>query len=190
MYTPPQTWKNHVHSLLVVRRGVKIQGRKEAMCLHGGHWNFRRVFSAHLGCHVKMKAATWRQRMSRWSKKRQEFSRSDEIAEWCRWSSPQDAEMTSTPMMLSHWWKDATTKLLHWWSRDKGNGEGSQKDAPMVVEQKLRRREEQSFRLSADSRRMIKINDEAANARVRWTPRWEEYDAAIHFEPWGTAQWR
>ena len=36
MYTPPQTWKNHVHSLLVVRRGVKIQGRKEAMCLHGG----------------------------------------------------------------------------------------------------------------------------------------------------------
>ena len=114
-------------------------------------------------------AATWRRRMSRWNKKRQEFSRSDEIAEWCRWSSPQDAEMTSTLMMLSHWWKDATTELLHWWSRDEGNGKGSQKDAPMVVKQGLRRREEQSSGLSADSRRMI--NDEAANARVRWTPR-------------------
>ena len=35
--------------------------------------------------------------------------------------------------------------------------------------------------VSADSRRLI--NDEAANARVRWTPRGEEYDAAIRFEP-------
>ena len=61
------------------------------------------------------------------------------------------------------------TKLLHWWSRDEGNGKGSQKNAPMFVEQGLRRREEQSSGLSADSRRMI--NDEAANARVRWTPR-------------------
>ena len=45
----------------------------------------------------------------------------------------------------------------------------------------LRRRAEQSFGLSADSRRLI--NDEAANARVRWAPRGEEYDATICFEP-------
>ena len=28
--------ENHVHSLLVVRRGVEIQGRKEAICPRGG----------------------------------------------------------------------------------------------------------------------------------------------------------
>ena len=85
------------------------------------------------------------------------------------------------PMMLSHWWMDATMKLLHWWLRDEGSGKGSQKDAPMVVEQGLRRGEEQSSGLSADSRRLI--NDETANAWVRCTPRGEEYDAAICFEP-------
>ena len=35
VYTTPNL-ENHVHSLLVVRRGVKIQGRKEAMCPRGG----------------------------------------------------------------------------------------------------------------------------------------------------------
>ena len=45
----------------------------------------------------------------------------------------------------------------------------------------LRRRVEQSSGLSADSRRLI--NDESANAWVRCTPRGEEYDAAICFEP-------
>ena len=28
-------FENHVHGLLVIRRGVEIQGYKEAMCLHG-----------------------------------------------------------------------------------------------------------------------------------------------------------
>ena len=152
-----------------------------------GHWNFRRVFSTHLGCHVKMKAAAqnlrgrqqrkeerssgmkqksrcniaskrwqlvlesdvwlflntpaptaamWRQRMSRWSKKRQEFSRSYEIAEWCRRSSPQDAEMTSTPRKLSHLWpqdkgNEKVVQLKHslQWSRDKGQWNGCTDEA-------------------------------------------------------------
>ena len=91
------------------------------------------------------------------------------------------------PRILSHWWKDATTKLLQWWSRDEGSGNGSQKDAPMVVEQGLRRREEQSSGLNVDSRRLI--NNATAKAPVPTAARWRRRIREQSYAPMVAERW-